>query len=441
KFVLGICSGFQAIANKTDIGRKSPRPVEIEGLGLIDVNFSPLISNDRVVATVTGDSFLTNNLISKTITGFHCHTYGKIEDNENHKNHKNHIMYSTLKRVNYTDDSKKLISASSNDDGNVVGSMIHGCLDENPQLQNNIFKFLDANDSDISDIRAKNNILLNKIRTELGIDTNISIAPTDANSNNNNNSNNHKTPRILMIGSTGSDSGKTFITTGIAGNLRKNGYRVAVLKVGPDIRDTVPSLYLTKENMESYASIKIGHLGWKDIEESLDTINKSNYDFVLIEGAMSILTGALNNKVPYSGFEIASAVQIPILLVSAVNKGGIESATLDVTAHSKFLQNAGINVKGIIMNKIYDNAIFERAIPLIKNETGINEIISVPKIKMDETSTIPEVKIKLEDFALAALHTAENYIDINKITSMGETCEFKGYKSFKAIKKLFNEQF
>ncbi|MGL6298012.1 MAG: cobyrinic acid a,c-diamide synthase, partial [Methanobacteriaceae archaeon] len=45
KFVLGICSGFQAIANKTDIGRKSPRPVEIEGLGLIDVNFSPLISN------------------------------------------------------------------------------------------------------------------------------------------------------------------------------------------------------------------------------------------------------------------------------------------------------------------------------------------------------------------------------------------------------------
>ena len=48
KFVLGICSGFQALALKTDIGRKSPCPIEKEGLGLLDVSFSPMISNDRV---------------------------------------------------------------------------------------------------------------------------------------------------------------------------------------------------------------------------------------------------------------------------------------------------------------------------------------------------------------------------------------------------------
>jgi phosphoribosylformylglycinamidine (FGAM) synthase-like amidotransferase family enzyme len=28
KFILGMCSGFQLLANKTDIGRKSPCPVE-----------------------------------------------------------------------------------------------------------------------------------------------------------------------------------------------------------------------------------------------------------------------------------------------------------------------------------------------------------------------------------------------------------------------------
>lgn len=447
KFVLGICSGFQAIANKTDVGRNAPHPVEIEGLGLIDANFSPLISNDLVIATITKNSFLTDNLVNNTINGFHCHTYGKIKGNANH------IMYSTLKRVNYADNSKKIISGSTNDDENVVGCMVHGCLDENPQLQNNIFKFLGVNDNEniIEGIRARNSILINKIRNEIGIDTgigsNLNLYPTSSSSSstsssfngpNPNTNNRFKNPRILMVSSTGSDSGKTFITTGIAGVLKKNGYNVAVLKVGPDIRDTVPSLYLTKENMEHYASIKIGHLGWEDISNVLKSINSSKYDFVIIEGAMSVFTGILNKKVPYSAFEIAMSSNIPILLVSAANKGGIESATLDLTAHAKFLQNAGINVKGIIINKIYDNDIFKRSIPFIKNETGINEIIPIPKIKMDESSTIPEVKIKLEDFALTAMDTVERYIDINKIIEMGKSCEFVGYKSFKEIEKLFN---
>lgn len=444
KFILGICSGFQAIANKTDVGCNSPRPTEIEGLGLLDVNFSPLISNDRVVATITDKSFLTNNLIDSTITGFHCHTYGKLDGDAKH------IMYSNLKRVNYADDFNKIISASTNEDGNIVGCMVHGCLDENQSLRDNIFKFLDANDEDISDIKSKNSVLLGKIRSEMGIDTNISINEEFNNLKINNTTS--KKPHILMIGSTGSDSGKTFITTGIAGALRRNGCRVAVLKIGPDIRDTVPSLYLTKENMEQYASIKIGRLGWKDILQVIYSINKpsnkeitgingTNYDFVLIEGAMSILTGALNNKVPYSGFEIAKSSKIPMILVSSVSKGGIESATIDVTAHSKFLQNAGINVKAIIINKVYDKNIFENAIPFIVNETGINNIMSLPKVKMDQTSTIPEVKIKLEDFALTALDTVEKYIDIDKIIDMGETCEFNEYESFDEIKKLFNKNF
>ena len=75
-----------------------------------------------------------------------------------------------------------------------------------------------------------------------------------------------------MIASTGSDSGKTFLTTGIVGVLRKKGYKVCVLKVGPDIRDIVPSLYLNKENMERFSSIQIGGLGWMDLEEILNQL-------------------------------------------------------------------------------------------------------------------------------------------------------------------------
>ena len=124
-----------------------------------------------------------------------------------------------------------------------------------------------------------------------------------------------------MIGSNGSDSGKTFILTGLAGALRKRGYKVALLKVGPDVRDIIPGLYLTKGKMEEFASIKIGHLGWADIESTIDRLNKSDYDIVLIEGVMSVFTGLLNEKVPFSAAEIAMSSNIPMILASGVNKG------------------------------------------------------------------------------------------------------------------------
>ena len=77
KFVLGICSGFQVLAKDTDIGRLSSMPITRKGLGLLDVEFKPLICTDRVEATIVGKSFLTDKIGNK-VTGFHCHTYGEI---------------------------------------------------------------------------------------------------------------------------------------------------------------------------------------------------------------------------------------------------------------------------------------------------------------------------------------------------------------------------
>jgi cobyric acid synthase len=77
KFVLGICSGFQILAKETDVGRLSTFPITREGLGLLDAEFKPLVCTDRVTATVVDKSFITQE-IGKEVSGFHCHTYGKI---------------------------------------------------------------------------------------------------------------------------------------------------------------------------------------------------------------------------------------------------------------------------------------------------------------------------------------------------------------------------
>ena len=152
--------------------------------------------------------------------------------------------------MNYGDTNEKgdynIFSGACNDDGNVIGTMIHGILDENPILVENLKEQIDI--KDLNDIYNRNIEVKKYLQSEVGINTGIEIPEIKP----------LKKPKYLMIGSNGSDSGKTFILTGLAGAIRKRGYKVALLKVGPDVRDIIPGLYLTKGKMEDFASIKIG---------------------------------------------------------------------------------------------------------------------------------------------------------------------------------------
>ncbi|WP_414470051.1 AAA family ATPase [Methanobacterium sp. ACI-7] len=424
KFIFGMCSGFQLLANKTDIGRRSPCPIEKEGLGILDVDFKPMIGTDRVEAEILDESFLTKGMVKKTVTGFHCHTYGLIEGNAPQ------LFLSTVKRTDYQDNPRRVLSGARNDEGNVIGTMVHGCMDENPQLVNNILKFIDASEKDILDIKSRNKELINKIKKEIGIHTNICAVSR------------HEVPqtvpKTLMMVSTGSDSGKTFITTGMVGVLRKRGYRVAVLKVGPDIRDLVPSLYLNKEHMEKFSSIKIGQLGWKDLEEVIKDLGNQNYDIILIEGVMSAFTGTLNEKTPYSSAEIAKAADIPVILTTSCSKGGIETAAIDIVGHIEVLQKLGVKTSGVILNRVYDKSISKIASSFIKERTNVDVISEVPKVKMTERGNTPEVEIRLEEFCLSAMKTVEEHLNMGQILKMAKIPQFKGYMSYEEILKNFS---
>ena len=239
-----------------------------------------------------------------------------------------------------------------------------------------------------------------------------------------------------MIGSNGSDSGKTFILTGLAGAIRKRGYKVALLKVGPDVRDIIPGLYLTKGKMEDFASIKIGHLGWKDIESTIKILNNSDYDIVLIEGVMSVFTGLLNEKVPFSAAEIAMSSKIPMILATGVNKGGIESAAVDIVAHENMLNKLGVTVEAVLLNKVYNEDIFDTVKPYIIENTNVEDVLKLPKLKSaDMRGFIPEVEIRYELFTKYALDLIEENLDIDKIINMAREVEFEKIYSFDEIKR------
>ena len=266
KFVLGICSGLQVLSKATDIGRLSSTPILRHGLGLLDVEFKPLICTDRVTATIVGKSFMTD-AVGAEVTGFHCHTYGKMITHKEAKP----ILVSHVRRVNYRNDPQDIVSGVTNKQENVVGVLMHALLDENPSIIQSVMKSLDISAEELHEIREANSRLSAEIKSEVGISTNIK-SQKDAGQL-------PKKPVFLLIAATGSGSGKTFIVSGIAGALKKKGFHVGVLKVGGDIRDLVPALYLIKEPIMAFSSIKIGESGWKPLHEVVEEASRK-HDFL-----------------------------------------------------------------------------------------------------------------------------------------------------------------
>jgi cobyric acid synthase len=406
KFVLGICSGFQVLAKETDVGRLSTIPITHGGLGLLDAEFKPLVCTDRVKATVVGKSFITQE-VGKEVSGFHCHTYGKIVLHEGARP----IIITHAKRVNYKKDPQDLISGITNKQGNVVGIFIHGLLDNNPTILESITKSLGINAVELEDIRQANAKLLEQIKGEVGVGTNIRQGTA-----------NQKEPRLLMVTATGSGSGKTFIVTGIAGALKKRGYKVGIIKVGGDIRDAVSSLYLIKEPIKDYSSIKIGESGWTPLEQAVEEAAKK-YNFLLVEGAMSAFTGLLNDnyKRPMSTAEVAAALGASTIVVVGCDKEGIEGALINTLNYVNILKQLGVNATGVILNKLHVSYITDEIRQTMKTafqNAGIELLGMVPRLDLEGRGMIPEIEIRYEDFGAQAIDTAEKYIDLDLLAKV-----------------------
>ncbi|HLN89180.1 MAG TPA: AAA family ATPase [Candidatus Binatia bacterium] len=407
KFILGICSGFQILAKETDVGRLSTIPITRDGLGLLDAEFKPLICTDRVTATVVERSFITQE-VGKAVSGFHCHTYGKILLHKDAKP----IIITHAKRVNYKKDPQDLISGVANKQGNIVGIFIHGLLDQNPTILQSITKSLNIGQMELDQIRQANAKLLEQIKCEIGVATNIHQQPMVE----------QKEPRLLMVTATGSGSGKTFIVAGIAGTLKKRGFKVGVIKVGGDIRDTVPTLYLIKEPIKDYSSIKIGESGWTPLQQAVEEAAKK-YSFILVEGAMSAFTGLLNEnyKRPMSTAEVAAALGASTIVIVGCDKEGIEGALINTLNYVNVLKQLGVKTTGVILNKLrvsyLTNEIRQTMKQALQN-AGVELLGMVPRLDMEGRGMIPEIEIRYEDFGAQAIDAAEKYIDLGLLAKV-----------------------
>ena len=124
-----------------------------------------------------------------------------------------------------------------------------------------------------------------------------------------------------------------------------------------------------------------------------------------------------------------------MILASGVNKGGIESAAIDLVSHANMLEKFGISVEAILLNKVYNENIFDNVVPYIKNNTNVKNVLKLPKLKSaDMRGFIPEVEIRYELFTSHAMNLIEDNLDVELIVSMAREVEFDKIYSFDEIK-------
>ena len=276
-----------------------------------------------------------------------------------------------------------------------------------------ITKSLDISQAELEEIRKANQVLQEKVKSEIGIsEEKIQNSSKFKNKN----------KKTLLFTALGSGSGKTLLVTGIAGALKKNGLNVGVVKIGGDIRDVVPTLYLIKEPMRGYTSIKVGESGWMDASQAVNMAT-IDYDFLIIEGAMSAFTGLLNDQVkrPSSTLEIAAILRSPTVIVVGCDKEGVEGALVSTLNYVRLLRKLGVNVVGVLLNKVRTSYLNDEIKELMKqafSNVGIEILGIVPRIDLEGRGAIPEIEIKYEAFGEKAMDLAESSIDFNKLIEM-----------------------
>lgn len=392
--VLGVCSGFELLSRRVDIGRLSREPIYKDGLGLLDVEFRPLVCTEWVEARATGRSFLTEGVAKAQ--GFHAHTYGRLEGKAKA------ILRSPVTRLDYKPAKGEVVSGVVNKGGNVVGTLVHRLLDENRAVLQSTLDYMGITDKEYGAIKRRNLERVAPLRREVGVDTEVlSRAPRR-----------RALGRGIVIASVGTGSGKTVVTAGMAGALKRSGYAVNSCKIGSDVRDLMPSLYLTKEPMRRYSSIRIGGIGWSTLGTLRDGMR--GHDITIIEGAMGLFTGFLREGVerPFSAVEVASSLSLPLVMVINCEKGGIEGAAAEYLGYRRLAEALGVRMAGIILNK----AKLER--DDLKIFRGVEVLGVIPRLAMGDRGTIPEVELRLEEFSEKALAIASEHLDVRRLAAL-----------------------
>ncbi|KEH98848.1 dethiobiotin synthase [Clostridium massiliodielmoense] len=217
---------------------------------------------------------------------------------------------------------------------------------------------------------------------------------------------------IFIVG-TDTDIGKTFVTGGLLYLLRKNGVNASYFKaalsgaikenerlipgdtkfvsdlsgVNEEYSFLTPYVFETAVSPHLASKIENIPIDLKIIKNSYLKV-KEKYDYIVAEGSGGIICPIIDDgKSTVLLEDIIKLLNLDTLLVASAGLGSINHTVLTV----KYMENAGLNIKGIIVNGYDENNICHRDnVKMIRKLTGKDIVALVQNIK--ENDNLEEIK-------------------------------------------------
>jgi cobyrinic acid a,c-diamide synthase len=186
--------------------------------------------------------------------------------------------------------------------------------------------------------------------------------------------------KVLVIAGTASGVGKTTVSTGLMGTLRRLGLRVQPFKGGPDYID--PSYHALATGVPS-RNLDTWMLPGKAVLELFNRAMASR-DIGVIEGVMGLYDGRFSTSDEGSTAELAKLLGAPVILVVDSRKGARSMAAL-VEGYKSF--DPSVKLCGAILNGIGSEGHLRLCREAIEHYTGLPVVGYLPR---RDNLTLPE---------------------------------------------------
>ncbi|NWG08935.1 MAG: hydrogenobyrinic acid a,c-diamide synthase (glutamine-hydrolyzing) [Nitrososphaerales archaeon] len=228
-------------------------------------------------------------------------------------------------------------------------------------------------------------------------------------------------PRIVIAGPY-SGVGKTTISVGIMGALKRRGLKVQAFKVGPDYIDPSHHSIILNRPSRNLDAWMVSSEGIIEIFERA----VRNVDIAVIEGVMGLFDGFDESDGNGSTAHIAKLLRSPVLLV--INAHGMTKSAAPLALGYR-LYDPDLRVSGFILNKVAGEKHKNSCKRAIQSATGLPVLGALPfnrDIEMQERhlGLIPQrEKAHPEPFLEKLIETIEENIDIDKILYIAKSAE------------------
>jgi len=149
----------------------------------------------------------------------------------------------------------------------------------------------------------------------------------------------------VVIGGTHSGVGKTTITLGIIGALRRRGLTIQAFKVGPDFIDPLHHGHASGRPSRNLDGWMLG----AGTNRRRFAIATSDADVAVIEGVMGLYDGSEGKSDRGSTAEMAKLLDLPVVLVIDAGAMARSAAAL---IHGYVSFDPGVRIVGVILNNV-----------------------------------------------------------------------------------------